>query len=117
MSARSRFGLTAAALEKTLSYGTQSAKPTCNPCREDDHGRCPTAITEHAQDGFSSTYDCACYGTDKKTHEDAVLERTAAYEARQADRDDRPYGHRGPFDEYDRWAGDDVQPYRGGWDY
>lgn len=91
-------------------------RPTCNPCRDGDHYRCPTAITEHGQGSFSSTFDCSCYASAVGMHADAVEESDAEFqEARE--RRSLPRGHRGPFDEYERWAGDDAKPYRGGWEY
>jgi hypothetical protein len=73
MSTRSRFGL----LAESLTYTGPEDKlpaPTCNPCRERDHVRCPQAITEHSSPGFS-TYVCACYGEDPSMHADLVEDR------------------------------------------
>ena len=85
-----------------LDYGvpetSRPSRPTCNPCRDGEHHRCPTAITEHGAGSFVSSFDCPCYAADESMHAEAVEESDREFRDRQG------------------WANDE-KPYRGGWDF
>lgn len=48
-------------------------RPTCKPCGENSHGRCPTVLAKHQV--FDSTFDCACHFADEPMHEEEFQER------------------------------------------
>lgn len=83
--------------------------PTCNPCKENVHARCPTAITRHSDEDFS-TYQCACYHGDTDFHAAERQSADAEYEERRNFDPDTGsmisgYGHRASQRwEYQNWA-------------
>jgi hypothetical protein len=112
--------------EFTFRSGAKAAaeavrRPTCNPCREDDHGRCPTVLAKN--DIIESTFDCACCFADEDKHDADFADRQEKRYEGSPWEDHGPmaggYFHpetdyapsRGYYSrmhrEYQRWAGDD----------
>lgn len=87
------------------SITRQDTRPTCNPCQEDDHGRCATVLGEAYLGATDSTFPCRCYHGDPEGHQTACDERQTAYaEGRQEHQEiSLSYGAASRR-EYQRWA-------------
>jgi hypothetical protein len=56
-----------------VDQAIEASRPTCHPCKENDHGRCPTVLTKN--DIIFSDFDCACFRRDVERHEEDFTER------------------------------------------
>jgi hypothetical protein len=95
----SRFGLDSGALQRAPQRQNDAGLPTCTNCRNEQHNRCPTAITNHGVTGWTSDFECACYYADEAMHANGV------------ESDNEEYRGSGDGD----WSGGEYRPEGGGW--
>jgi hypothetical protein len=62
------------ALRRGANKAVESARPTCNPCQDDHHGRCATVLGPAYLDVIETRFDCACYHRSIENHQAAADE-------------------------------------------